>query len=359
MSILCKFRVGYDHGSLATSIASGVSHEVLYVYLTRETPTGEVAWFFVLHVVCTVVEVLVKKKTFVGRLRAELRERTEHYNQLWLGCQRQLQHELGNVKQGGGTVPPRLSTNNQIKAVPASSEMPKQNHVHLSQGVYSLVSSDAKSEHQVRLPMDKGIWMFKLVNSDQQHHHPLWWNLAMDPIRQRITFKTILHSSEVNGQVSPGEPNGIGSITLVSFGKTERNLESALLDERSLLACIVRTIPAGGRIRISSTLPNRLGKMLAPLHWHDYRKKYGKLEDFVASHLELFMIEDDYIQVREGAQKMVAGSASAAAGKVAVSSSPSSMYVAMTPMAQSQGLKKNVQRGRQSSDYMAPQQRKL
>ncbi|KAH0932245.1 hypothetical protein HID58_009362 [Brassica napus] len=69
MSILCKFRVGYDHGSLATSIASGVSHEVLYVYLTRETPTGEVAWFFVLHVVCTVVEVLVKKKTFVGRLR--------------------------------------------------------------------------------------------------------------------------------------------------------------------------------------------------------------------------------------------------------------------------------------------------
>ena len=71
------------------------------------------------------------------------------------------------------------------------------------------------------------------------------------------------------------------------------------------------------------------------------------------------MIEDDYIQVREGAQKMVAGSASAAAGRVAVSSSPSSMYVAMTPMAQSQGLKKNVQRGRQSSDYMAPQQRKL
>lgn len=72
------------------------------------------------------------------------------------------------------------------------------------------------------------------------------------------------------------------------------------------------------------------------------------------------MIEDDYIQVREGAQKMVAASASAAASKVAVSSSPSFMYVAMTPMAQSQGSKKNVQRGRLSSDYMAPpQQRKL
>jgi hypothetical protein len=30
--------------------------------------------------------------------------------------------------------------------------------------------------------------------------------------------------------------------------------ETALLDERSLLACIVRTIPAAGRIRISSTV---------------------------------------------------------------------------------------------------------
>lgn len=30
--------------------------------------------------------------------------------------------------------------------------------------------------------------------------------------------------------------------------------ETALLDEKSLLACIVRTIPAGGRIRISSTV---------------------------------------------------------------------------------------------------------
>ncbi|CAF1757515.1 BnaC09g30010D [Brassica napus] len=100
-------------------------------------------------------------------------------------------------------------------------------------------------------------------------------------------------------------------------------------------------------------------KMLAPLQWHDYRKKYGEVEDFVASHLE----KGTYIQVREGAQKMVAASVSAATYKVAAAaalSSPNSMYVAMTPMAQSQGLKKNdktVQRGRQSCDYMAPQQR--
>lgn len=38
-------------------------------------------------------------------------------------------------------------------------------------------------------------------------------------------------------------------------------------------------------------LPNRLGKMLAPLHWHDYKKKYGKLDDFVASHPEVSFLE--------------------------------------------------------------------
>ncbi|XP_054797381.1 uncharacterized protein LOC129302483 isoform X1 [Prosopis cineraria] len=123
-----------------------------------------------------------------------------------------------------------------------------------------------------------------------------------------------------------------------------RTLEAALLDERALLACIVRTIPAGGRIRISSTLPNRLGKMLAPLRWHDYKKKYGRLDDFVANHPQLFMIEGDYIQLREGAQKMVA--ATAAVAKVAAAAAASPPYssylptVAVTPMAQSHRLKK-------------------
>lgn len=381
-------------------------------------------------------------------LQAELRERTEQYNQLWLGCQRQfsemerlhlhtvqqLQHGLANVKEGGGSKanpngasqiiqnsgnqikniqagqvnplhsfamhqqellqprgpPPHVpeSVLLQQKAVPSSGEMPRQNYVHPSQVIHGLVSSDEKSEHQVPTngqSLDQGY-----LDVQTSHGAQFGSTTPSSSVNEQVVesgngsntsennfqdissqFRDALRldsvainqkPEEINGQVSPGEPNGVGSIareTLVSSGKTERNLESALLDERSLLACIVRTIPAGGRIRISSTLPNRLGKMLAPLHWHDYRKKYGKLEDFVSSHLELFMIEDDYIQVREGAQKMVAGSASAAASKVAVSSSPSSMYVAMTPMAQSQGLKKNVQRGRQSSDYMAPQQRKL
>ncbi|GMI76516.1 hypothetical protein like AT5G53620 [Hibiscus trionum] len=146
--------------------------------------------------------------------------------------------------------------------------------------------------------------------------------------------------------------NGTGAIfpeKLVSPGQTNNLIsskisETALLDERSLLACIVRTIPTGGRIRISSTLPNRLGKMLAPLHWHDYKKKYGKLDDFVAGHHELFLIEGDYIQLREGAQEMIA--ATAAVAKVAAAAAASSPYspvlpsVAVTPMAQPNRLKK-------------------
>ncbi|KAL6972158.1 hypothetical protein U1Q18_031846 [Sarracenia purpurea var. burkii] len=143
----------------------------------------------------------------------------------------------------------------------------------------------------------------------------------------------------------PSEPFiSSGQKPINTCGKTS---ETALLDERSLLACIVRTIPpgSGGRIRISSTLPNRLGKMLAPLHWHDYKRQYGRLDDFVAGHPELFVIEGDYIQLREGAQEIIAATAAiakvAAAAKTA--SSPYSSLlpsVAVTPMAQSHRLKR-------------------
>ncbi|ONI25732.1 hypothetical protein PRUPE_2G317300 [Prunus persica] len=143
------------------------------------------------------------------------------------------------------------------------------------------------------------------------------------------------------GAVLPELFASTGHKNAPAVGKTS---ETALLDERSLLACMVRTIPAGGRIRISSTLPNRLGKMLAPLHWHDYKRKYGKLDDFVASHRELFVIEGDYIQLREGAQEMIA--ATAAAAKVAAAALASCPYssslpsVAVTPVAQTHRSRK-------------------
>lgn len=152
-----------------------------------------------------------------------------------------------------------------------------------------------------------------------------------------ISISNVTSTVLPEAYVSARQPNTLAT------GKTT---EVTLLDERSLLACIVRTIPSGsgGKIRISSTLPNRLGKMLAPLHWHDYKKKYGKLDDFVASHPELFVIEGDYIHLREGAQEMIA--ATAAVAKVAAAAAVSSPYssllpsVAVTPMAQSHRQKK-------------------
>ncbi|XP_071703848.1 long-chain-alcohol O-fatty-acyltransferase-like [Rutidosis leptorrhynchoides] len=48
-----------------TFVVSGLMHELMYFYFTRELPTWEVTWFFVLHGVCTFVEVIVKK--FINR----------------------------------------------------------------------------------------------------------------------------------------------------------------------------------------------------------------------------------------------------------------------------------------------------
>eukprot|EP01018_Ginkgo_biloba_P007136 Gb_40367 [translate_table: standard] len=120
--------------------------------------------------------------------------------------------------------------------------------------------------------------------------------------------------------------------------------EPSLLDERSLLACLVRAIPAeaSARIRISTTLPNRLGKMLAPLHWHDYKKCYGRLDEFVACHPELFIIEGEFVHLREGAHAMISATTAvakvAAAAAAAAAASPVgsawSPTVAVTPVAQ-------------------------
>ncbi|KAJ7532255.1 hypothetical protein O6H91_14G079800 [Diphasiastrum complanatum] len=133
--------------------------------------------------------------------------------------------------------------------------------------------------------------------------------------------------------------------------------DSMPLDERSLLACLVRAVPAEptAKIRISSTLPNRLGKMLAPLHWHDYRKLYGRLDEFLGSHTELFVIEGDFIYLREGAHAAVStmtAVAKAAAAAAAVAPVGPSLLptVAVTPVAKSQ-----MQRLRSSKNFFYPQ----
>ncbi|XP_059628955.1 uncharacterized protein LOC132271552 isoform X2 [Cornus florida] len=169
---------------------------------------------------------------------------------------------------------------------------------------------------------------FKSSSSDSPNHATNFSEAIVNNVSGSVFHELFVSSEQHN---------------MHSAGKTS---EVTLLDERSLLACIVRTIPpgSGGKIKISSTLPNRLAKMLAPLHWHDYKKTYGKLEDFVAGHPELFVITGDYIHLREGAQGMIA--ATAAVAKVAAATAASSPHssllpsVAVTPMAQSHRLKR-------------------
>nr|GFA38571.1 probable long-chain-alcohol O-fatty-acyltransferase 5 [Tanacetum cinerariifolium] len=48
-------------GIIVTFVASGLIHELMYAYVTCVWPTWEVTWFFVLHGVCSAVELAVKK----------------------------------------------------------------------------------------------------------------------------------------------------------------------------------------------------------------------------------------------------------------------------------------------------------
>ncbi|KAM0934741.1 hypothetical protein DsansV1_C31g0219441 [Dioscorea sansibarensis] len=172
------------------------------------------------------------------------------------------------------------------------------------------------------------------------------WSAATVPVSSTQNKLLIFSNlAKCNGNLitSEGSVSAPLASSPLAAGKA---IEPTLLDERSLLACIVRAIPAGSGngIRISSTLPNRLGKMLSPLHWHDYKKKYGKLDDFVTHYPELFIIEGDFIHLREGAQEKI--SATTAAAKVAAAAASCAPYssllpsVAVTPVAQTNRLKK-------------------
>ncbi|XP_024394790.1 uncharacterized protein [Physcomitrium patens] len=148
-------------------------------------------------------------------------------------------------------------------------------------------------------------------------------------------------SKSIMAKQEPREP-GANPVNLEqNVAESIKNPEPVLLDERALLACLVRAVPAEANAKISmkSTLPNRLGKMLAPLHWQSYRKQYGRLDEFVSSHKELFVIEGDYIYLREGAHaKVSATTAVAKAAAAAAAASPAGLdrppVVAVTPVAQ-------------------------
>jgi hypothetical protein len=171
--------------------------------------------------------------------------------------------------------------------------------------------------------------------------------------------KTIMVKQEPSHPATaPANPQQIASEPI-------KNPEPALLDERALLACLIRAVPAEANAKISlkSTLPNRLGKMLAPLHWQHYRKQYGRLDEFVSSHKELFVIEDDYIYLREGAHaKVSATTAVAKAAAAAAAASPVGLdgrlpTVAVTPVAQASHMqrgKNNPKTGLNKDDRARP-----
>ena len=71
--------------------------------------------------------------------------------------------------------------------------------------------------------------------------------------------ETSVHSVNVSETTINNGTGAVASKAFISSDQTNvvtggKTSDTPLLDERSLLACIVRTIPAGGRIRINSTV---------------------------------------------------------------------------------------------------------
>ncbi|CAI9265515.1 unnamed protein product [Lactuca saligna] len=393
-------------------------------------------------------------------LQAELRERTEQYNQLWVGCQRQfaemerlhlhtlqqLEIELSEARERNGTISDGTRTSHvkdvshfvhnngsqlegrggnspagdsrgvqngdaeivssQNENVPAVQVAPQSMHgmpaffspgqlaplhpyiLHHPQNVNShLVQSHVGQFHSVptwqnqqaiseslQIPIHEQYSSQNDQNSQQslqqissQFHDSLRLNDSDNGNLHKGKNASFLSSHGSEAQSPPTEQQQLGSIASeviqsakMSEGSSappvpERYTPTAasetkkgLFDEETLLACVVRTIPPapGGRIQISSTLLSRLTKMLAPLRWSDYENRHGKLVAFLGSHPELFVIEGDFIQVREGAQEIIAAMVAHAkvrAAAVADSATSSNLSllssVAVTPMARTR-LKK-------------------
>ena len=79
------------------------------------------------------------------------------------------------------------------------------------------------------------------------------------PAASASLSETSTHSVNVNETTINNGTAAVPTKALISSEQTSmvtggKTSETPLLDERSLLTCIVRTIPAGGRIRINSTV---------------------------------------------------------------------------------------------------------
>ncbi|KAL1222230.1 putative long-chain-alcohol O-fatty-acyltransferase 11 [Cardamine amara subsp. amara] len=71
--LITEWKMTYDQavylGVITSFLVSGALHELLFIYITREPPTGEVTMFFVLHGLCMVVEMRLKKKIMRLKLK--------------------------------------------------------------------------------------------------------------------------------------------------------------------------------------------------------------------------------------------------------------------------------------------------
>ncbi|PPR87095.1 hypothetical protein GOBAR_AA33596 [Gossypium barbadense] len=107
------------------------------------------------------------------------------------------------------------------------------------------------------------------------------------------------HFINFSGTTINNGANAISPEKFVSMGQT-----NILLSSKTSGTALIQT---------SSTQPIRLGKVLPPLHCLDHKKRYRKLDDFVARCSELFVIEGDYFQLQEGAQEIIAATDAAKA----------------------------------------------
>ncbi|KAJ0750887.1 putative long-chain-alcohol O-fatty-acyltransferase [Helianthus annuus] len=68
-SVFCNYKWAPLAGVIVSFVVSGLMHELFVYELSREEPTWEMTWFFVIHGVCVVVEMVGKRCLVGGRWR--------------------------------------------------------------------------------------------------------------------------------------------------------------------------------------------------------------------------------------------------------------------------------------------------
>ncbi|CAK9256750.1 unnamed protein product [Sphagnum jensenii] len=304
-------------------------------------------------------------------LHAELRDRSEQLNQLWIGYQRQLadmeryhtqviqglQLEVNEARGLNrinkiGPTPIMVGVSPVMPSPVHQFGLPHQSATSVTQSLPSLVPQSSLMQPHVlpsamvplqQLPLVSEQSNERLQRSEQQSQNQKYGK-AVQPQHQHQHQQAISSPIQQLSQSAPlvkdeaqrhhdpslskpvSEKPELQNLVLTPMASQQdfpeaniKNVEPGPLDEKSLLGCLLRVVPTepNAKIRISTTLPNRLGKLLAPLRWHDYRKQYGRLDEFVNSHPELFVIEGDYIHLKKGAHAVVSGTTTTVAGAAA------------------------------------------